>query len=100
MRIFRLLGENPLYILWLWLLVINVAAYTAMGADKYRAQKQKWRIPEKTLFILALAGGSLGGILGMYGFRHKTRHKKFSVGFPAILIFQLALGIFIYMSIK
>lgn len=72
--------------LWLYLIVINVVTYIAMGVDKYRAVKQQWRIPEKTLFLLALLGGSAGGVIGMRFFHHKTRHKKFAVGFPLILI--------------
>ena len=83
-------------LLWMWLSLINLIAFFAMGNDKYRAAAGKWRIPEKTLFLMAAQGGSLGGICGMYVFRHKTQHKKFSVGFPAIFILQLALGIAIY----
>lgn len=98
MRFFELLGEQPLYILWLWLAAINLAAFLAMGIDKFRASRQKWRIPEKTLFLLAAIGGSLGGICGVYVFRHKTLHKKFTLGFPAILILQIALGILIYLN--
>ena len=83
-------------LLWMWLSLINLIAFFAMVNDKYRAAAGKWRIPEKTLFVMAALGGSLGGICGMYVFRHKTKHKKFSVGFPAIFILQLALGIAIY----
>ena len=99
MHSFDYLVKNPLYILWLWLSLINLATFIAMGNDKYRAALGKWRIPEKTLIIMALLGGSFGGICGMYVFRHKTQHKKFSVGLPAILIIQIAIGYFIYLSI-
>ena len=100
MRFIELLGAHPLYILWLWLAVINLSAFLAMGIDKYRAARQKWRIPEKTLFILAAIGGSVGGILGIYVFHHKTLHKKFTVGFPAILLLQAALGALIFLNTK
>ena len=98
MRFIELLGEHPLYILWLWLAVINLVAFLAMGIDKYKAARQKWRIPEKTLFLLAIIGGSVGGICGIYVFRHKTLHRKFTLGFPAILILQVALGVLIYLN--
>ncbi len=100
MQFFKFLLQNPLSILWLWLGIINLAAFIAMGADKRKAVHGAWRTPEKTLFLLAAIGGSVGGIAGMYAFRHKTKHRKFFLGFPLILIFQLAVGIFIYLNIK
>ena len=100
MGFFDFLLQNPICILWLWLSLINLAAFIAMGIDKYKAVHQKWRIPEKTLFLLAVLGGSLGGIFGMNFFRHKTQHKKFSAGFPAVLIIQIAIGIVIYSLIR
>lgn len=100
MGFFETLAQKPIYILWLWLLVINLALFITMGLDKNRAVRAKWRIPERTLLTMALIGGSLGGLIGMYGFRHKTRHAKFSIGFPVILILQLAAGIFIGTRIK
>ncbi len=78
-------------LLSIYLLAINALLFTLMGIDKYKAKRGLWRIPEKTLFGLAIAGGSVGGILGMRAFRHKTRHNSFKFGFPAILIAQLAL---------
>ena len=82
-------------ILWkvilIYLCAINLAAFFAMGLDKWKAKKNAWRIPEKTLFMLVILGGSVGGILGMYLFRHKTRHWYFKWGFPAILVVQLLL---------
>lgn len=82
-------------ILFVYLLVMNVAAFLIMGADKKRAIAQKRRIPEKTLFLLALLGGSLGAYMGMQSFRHKTKHLKFTVGLPAILVVHLALGLYL-----
>ena len=61
-----------------------------MLADKRKAQKKLWRIPEATLLTVAAIGGSIGSLLGMYTFRHKTKHLKFTLGIPAILILQLA----------
>ena len=84
-------------ILCVYALVMNVVLFAVMGIDKYKARNGLWRIPEKTLFGLALVGGSIGGILGMKVFRHKTKHNSFKFGFPAILILQLALiGFCIY----
>ena len=78
-------------LLSVYLLAVNVLLFALMGIDKRKAIKGKWRIPEKTLFGLALAGGSIGGIAGMQLFRHKTKHASFKLGFPAILIAQLAI---------
>ena len=100
MDFFETIGQNPLYLLWIWLILINLALFITMGIDKYKAVHGAWRIPEKTLLIMAIIGGSLGGIFGMYAFRHKTRHAKFSVGYPVILILQIAAGIFIGINIK
>ena len=79
-------------IVFVYLLAINVAAFLLMGTDKKRAIAQKRRIPEKTLFLAALLGGSLGAYMGMQSFRHKTKHLKFTIGLPAILLVHLALG--------
>ena len=82
------------YIL-LYLLAVNLLLFAVMGIDKYKAKYQLWRIPERTLFVLAAIGGSLGGILGMRLFHHKTLHPQFRYGFPAILILQLILAGFL-----
>ena len=82
----------------LYLLLINAAAFLLMLADKIRARKKRWRIPERTLIGSALLGGSIGALLGMYTFRHKTRHLKFTLGVPAILIAQIALAVFLIMK--
>jgi len=73
----------------IYLLVINLIAFLAMYIDKKRAKWGKWRIKESTLFLLALLGGSIGGIAGMYTFRHKTKKPGFIIGFPAILIIEI-----------
>lgn len=79
----------------LYLLLINAISLVLMLADKRKAQKNLWRIPESTLFTAALFGGSIGSILGMYLFRHKTRHWQFVLGMPAILLAQIALIVYI-----
>lgn len=73
-----------------WLILVNLIGFVQMYADKRRAKKSKWRIPEKRLFLTAALGGSVGSILGMQIFRHKTKHKSFVLGMPTILILQLA----------
>lgn len=76
-----------------YLAVLNLIGIFIMGLDKHRAKKGAWRIKEKTLFLVALLGGCLGTTLGMYWFRHKTKHWYFKFGFPAILIAETALVI-------
>lgn len=81
-----------MHVIILYVVVINLVGFALMGVDKHRARRHQWRIPEKTLFLTALLGGSLGGILGMYTFRHKTKHWYFVVGFPVILVAQVILA--------
>lgn len=82
---------------WLltYLILINIAAFAAMLTDKRRARGNRWRIPERTLFALAILGGSAGAILGMWLVRHKTRHWYFVWGMPAILVVQIVLFLLI-----
>ena len=80
-----------LKIICAWLIVWSIVAFVAMGADKRKAQKGAWRVPEATLFLFALLGGALGATLGMHVFHHKTKHWYFRWGFPLILLAQLAL---------
>ena len=75
-----------------YLLTVNAVGFILMLADKYKARKNRWRIPEATLMLSALLGGSIGCLLGMYLVRHKTRHMKFTVGIPVILVFQIVLA--------
>lgn len=79
----------------IWLIVWNLAAFFAMGIDKHRAKRDAWRIRERTLFLLAVLGGSVGAIVGMQLFHHKTRHWYFKFGMPAILLLQLAAAVLI-----
>jgi uncharacterized membrane protein YsdA (DUF1294 family) len=75
----------------IYLLIINFIGFFAMFLDKQKAKGGKWRIPEKTLFLLALIGGSLGTTIGMHAFHHKTKHWYFKFGMPLIFIIQLVL---------
>ena len=76
-----------------YLVLVNAAAFVLMLADKQKARRGAWRIPEKTLLGIAAIGGSIGAILGMYLYRHKTRHAAFSLGLPLILAVQIWLFI-------
>ncbi|MDY4078551.1 MAG: DUF1294 domain-containing protein [Clostridium sp.] len=82
-----------------YLLIINIIAFCLMYIDKQKAKKNKWRIKEDTLMISAFLGGSIGALIGMNTFRHKTKHAKFKYGIPAILIFQIIIGLAIYTSL-
>ena len=79
-------------LLFLYLLIMNATGFISMLADKHKAKKKLWRIPEATLLAIAALGGSIGSLAGMYAFRHKTKHLKFTLGIPAILIGQLLLA--------
>ena len=79
----------------IYLIVINIIGFYVMWSDKRKAQKGKWRIPENTLLLPVLLGGGIGGIAGMYVFRHKTKKAKFYIGFPLILICEILLVVFI-----
>lgn len=82
---------NVILLLTAYVVVINLIGFALMGIDKYKAKKHAFRIPEATLFTIALIGGSIGSIAGMYFFRHKTRHWYFVYGMPAILVLQIIL---------
>ncbi|MBU5593640.1 DUF1294 domain-containing protein [Amphibacillus sp. MSJ-3] len=76
-------------------IMINILGLLIMKTDKQRAQKGKWRIPERYLWLISLLGGSLGTLLGMYHYRHKTKHIQFRIGIPIILVIQV-IGWFIF----
>ena len=85
---------------WIFLLLaaVNLLAFVLYGVDKLKAKKGAWRIPEATLISTALLGGSIGALIGMYTVRHKTRHIKFTVGIPLILLAQIALAQFLLLK--
>nr|WP_160037188.1 DUF1294 domain-containing protein [Paenibacillus sp. An7] len=74
-----------------WFVFINLVAYLVMSEDKRRAQKRRDRVPEKTLFLLAAIGGSLGILIAMYRKRHKTKHSSFTIGIPILLFINAVL---------
>ncbi len=75
----------------IYLAVINIITFIMFGADKARAAKGRWRISEAALILATLLGGSIGALAGMKIFHHKTRHRKFTVGIPVILVLQIVL---------
>ena len=81
--------SSPVIVLALWIAVWSLLLFCFMGADKRRARRGLWRVPEKRLFLLALLGGAPGGLLGMLAFRHKTRHWTFVLGFWTLTLLQL-----------
>ena len=83
------------YILY-YLIAINVITFLTYGIDKLKAKKGKWRIPESTLLLLAIIGGSIGAWLGIKVWHHKTLHKKFKYGIPLIVIAQIAIAVYIF----
>lgn len=85
--------NTPISLLAYYLIAINVITFFVYGIDKYKAKHNKWRISEASLLLLAVVGGSIGAWAGMKTWHHKTMHKKFKYGVPAILLLQIALVI-------
>lgn len=83
-------------IIFLYLELVNLAAFALYGIDKRRAKRGKWRVPEAALLLIAVIGGSVGALAGMYLFRHKTRKPRFSVGVPVILAMQVAFFLLLF----
>lgn len=85
----------------IFIVAITLFTFIVYGIDKRKAKKGRWRIPESTLLLLAVIGGSIGAYLGMKVWHHKTRHKKFKYGIPAIIILQIVLiGLYIFKVIE
>ena len=83
-------------VLYIYLAIINAISFILMLVDKYKAKKKLWRIPEATLMGVAALGGSLGSLLGMYTVRHKTKHIKFTLGIPVILVVQIFAAVYFF----
>ena len=83
-----------------YLVIINIVTFLVYGIDKWKARKAMWRVREASLLMLAVLGGSIGAWLGMKVWHHKTQHKKFRYGIPAIIIIQLGIiGFFLYLQL-
>ena len=82
-----------------YLLAVNITTFLLYGIDKYKAKKNRWRISEATLLTMAAIGGSIGAWAGMRLSHHKTMHKKFKYGIPIIIIFQVALAVYLLTNI-
>lgn len=93
------MGEYSIIFDWhtwvIYLIVINIIGFFIMGIDKWKAKRNSWRIPEKTLFLVTLLGGGIGTNIGMYYFRHKTKKVEFMIGFPTITILEIVLLVYI-----
>ena len=87
-------------IVCIYLIIMNIVGFLSMGVDKKRAKNGKWRIKEKTLFLVAIIGGSAGSVLGMNIFHHKTKHRVFAIGMPLILILQTIFILFLFGKYK
>lgn len=80
------------------ILIVNVLTFLLYGIDKWKAKRSRWRIPESVLLGMAAVGGSVGAWLGMRVWRHKTQHKKFRYGVPAILVAQIVLLVWFFLA--
>ena len=81
-----------------YVFIINIVAFIIMGYDKHQAKKHKWRVSENTLMFLAFIFGAIGSLAGMYTFRHKTKHIKFKIGFPLMLVSNIIMAYFLVMT--
>ena len=86
---------STLAIIAVLLVILNIVSFSLMAYDKRCAQSGKWRVPEKVLFLSAALFGAIGGTLGMYVFRHKTKHWDFKAFFPAMMILQIVILVYV-----
>lgn len=84
----------------IYLIIVNITAFTIMGIDKYKAHKHKWRISERSIFIIGLIGGGLGVLFGMGFFHHKTKHLKFTLGIPVVVILNISMFGYLLQKLK
>ncbi len=89
---------NSLFLIIIYVVLVNIIGFAIMGIDKRKARRNAFRIPEATLFSVAIIGGSLGSTLGMFIFKHKTRHWYFKFGLPVILLLQVVFVAALYFS--
>ncbi|WP_281347101.1 DUF1294 domain-containing protein [Virgibacillus doumboii] len=87
---------NELIIIIIYLASINIIAFILMAVDKHKAKKQKFRIRERTLWVVAVLGGAVGAVIGMKQFRHKTKHRSFVWGMPLLVITQIILAVYLF----
>jgi uncharacterized membrane protein YsdA (DUF1294 family) len=86
--------------IYIYLIIVNIIAFIIMGADKYKAHRHRWRISERSIFILGFIGGGFGVLFGMSVFRHKTKHLKFTLGIPAVVILNIVMFGYILQKLK
>ncbi|MBP1947743.1 DUF1294 domain-containing protein [Virgibacillus litoralis] len=86
---------NELNLIILFLISVNAIAYILMGIDKQKAIRHKYRIPERTFWGLAILGGAVGALLGMKRYRHKTKHRLFTLGMPSLIVIHIILIVYL-----
>ena len=89
---------NSIFFIAGYFIIMNIIGFASMGIDKRKAHRGAYRIPEATLFAIAIMGGSLGSVIGMFLFRHKTKHWYFKFGMPIILLLHVVLAVFLVLS--
>lgn len=96
-ELYRSITGTTMRTFFIYFIGINFLTFLIFGVDKWKARRGKWRIPEDTLIWLSIVGGSVGALVGMYLFRHKTQKRKFNLGIPAILLSQAVLAWFLFL---